>query len=225
MKERFVRKLAETRGIIDTLSYSLKSMEARELGIQQHTTDAQSKAAEIQRLYLTINQQYTDTQQSIRDLLQLTESLLSSAPIESSPVGPPVLPTPEDVQIMMNGFFKGDIKKRSAPMPIYCGCYAWRNPQAHPGHFVCGNCRNSYILMIVINFENEICSVFDPTDVDDGIKVVHLKKEEWTPLATVIPEKPIKRWEHPKDSTVLSLWPNGNEWTTEFYKATVKLQP
>jgi hypothetical protein len=80
--------------------------------------------------------------------------------------------------------------------------------------------------MIVVQFQNEICSVFDPTDVDGDIKVIDLRKDEWTPLPTVIPEKPLKRWEHAKESTVLSLWPSGDgEWTTEFYKATVKMQP
>lgn len=79
--------------------------------------------------------------------------------------------------------------------------------------------------MIVVQFENDVCSVFDPTDVDDGIKLIHLKKDEWTPLPTVIPEKPLERWEHGKETTVLLLWPNGGECTTEFYRATVEQQP
>jgi hypothetical protein len=225
LKERFLRKLTEARGNIDSLAHSIKSMEAREVSIQQHPTDIQSKVGEVQRLHRTIDQQYLDTQQCIRDLLQLGETLLTQSQATSTPSGRPSLPSRDEVQAMMNTFFKGGIKKRIAPIPTYCGCYAWRNPVAHYGHFVCANLRNSYILMIVVQFENDVCSVFDPTDVDDGIKIIELKKDEWTPLPTVIPEKPLKRWEHAKESTVLSLWPNGEEWTTEFYKATVKLQP
>jgi hypothetical protein len=225
MKERFLRKLADARGHIESLSHSVKSMEAREVSIQQHATDIPSKITDIQRLHQTINQQYADTQQGIRDLLQLAEAMLTQSQMASAPSGRPSTLSRDEVQGMMNSFFKGGIKKRSAPIPTYCGCYAWRNPIAHYGHFVCANLRNSYILMIVVQFENDVCSVFDPTDVDDGIKIIELKKDEWTPLPTVIPEKPLKRWEHAKDSTVLSLWPNGDEWTTEFYKATVRLQP
>jgi hypothetical protein len=210
---------------LESLGHSIKSMDARELNIKQHTTDIQSRIAEIQRFHRTIEQQYAETQQDVRDLLQLTERLQTQAQQPTTPSGGPSLPSREEVLAMMNSFFKGVIKKRNAPIPTYCGCYAWRNPVAQPGHFVCANLRNSYILMIVVQFENEICSVFDPTDVDDGIKIVELKKDEWTPLPTIIPEKPLKRWEHAKDSSVLSLWPNGDEWTTEFYKAVVRLQP
>jgi hypothetical protein len=224
-KEGFLRKLTDARRNIETLGHSIKSMESREVNIQQHPMELQSKIAEIQRLHRTIDQQYVDAQQSIRDLLQLAETVLTQSPAISTPTGRPAMPSRDEVQGMMNAFFKGGIKKRSAPIPTYCGCYAWRNPVAHYGHFVCANLRNSYILMIVVQFENDICSVFDPTDVDDGIKIMELKKDEWAPLPTVIPEKPLKRWEHAKDSTVLSLWPNREEWTTEFYKATVRLQP
>jgi hypothetical protein len=48
---------------------------------------------------------------------------------------------------------------------------------AHYGHFVCAKIRTSFILIIVVQFENDVCSVFDPTDVDDGIKLIHLKKD------------------------------------------------
>jgi hypothetical protein len=225
LQERFVKALRETRINIDSLNHSLKSMESREASIQQPTTDIQSRMAEIQRLHRTIDQQYSETQQGIRDLLQLTEALLAQVQQPPAPPGGPTFPTREDVQQMMNAFFKGGIKKRSAPIPTYCGCYAWKNHVVQSGHFVCANIRNSYILMIVVHFDNDVCSVFDPTDVDDGIKITDLKKDEWTPLPTVIPEKPLKRWEHGKETTVLSLWPNGEEWTTEFYKATVRLQP
>jgi hypothetical protein len=200
-------------------------MESRVTTIQQQLGDIPSKLSELQRLHRMIDQQYVETQQNVRELLQFTESLLTQSRETSLPSNGPTLPSREEVQSMMNGFFKSGIRKRSAPIPTFCGCYAWRNPVVHYGHFVCGNIRNSYILMIVVQFENESCSVFDPTDVDDGIKLMELRKDEWTPLPTVIPEKPLKRWEHGKDTTVLSLWPNGDEWTTEFYKATVRLQP
>jgi hypothetical protein len=226
IQDKFLKKLVETRTGIDTLSQSIRSMAVREQVLQQYSPDVTAKVAEIQRVQRMIDQQYTDAQQGVKELMQILDTLLSQSQQSVAPSGSgPAVPSPDEVQAMMHAFFKGNIKKRSAPIPTYCGCYAWRNPGARYGDFVCAKIRNSYILMIVIQFTNNTCSVFDPTDVDDGVKIVELQKEEWTPLPTVIPEKPLKRWEHGKDSTVLSLWPNGDEWTTEFYKATVRQQP
>jgi hypothetical protein len=79
------------------------------------------------------------------------------------------------------------------------------------------------MLMIVVKVDKEVCSAVDPTAGD--IQVVELGKNDWTPLTTVIPEKPQKRWEHANGAEVLSLNPSGKEWTTEFYRAKVRVQP
>jgi hypothetical protein len=126
----------------------------------------------------------------------------------------------------MQEFFKGKLKKKTAPLPSNCGCYAFRTQNPLRDSFVCANINGEYLLMIVLQYENEIVTVYDPTDVDNGIKGIDLRKDQWTPLPTMLPEKPIKRWEHAKDCIVLSLWPNGDgQWTTEFYKAIVRKQP
>jgi hypothetical protein len=51
-------------------------------------------------------------------------------------------------------------------------------------HFVRAHLRNSHILMIAVQFENDTRSVFDPTDVGKGITIIELKKDEKTPLPT-----------------------------------------
>jgi hypothetical protein len=129
---------------------------------------------------------------------------------------------------MLKTFFIGKIKTRGSPMPIYCGCYAWKVKNPHYGHFICARMNGSFLLMIVSSFEHQICSAFDPTNIADGIKLISLVEEDWTPLPTVIPDRPLGRWEHSKDAVVLSLWnETGSDdgWSTEFFTAKVVARP
>jgi hypothetical protein len=156
----------------------------------------------------------------------MIEQILNQTQQDGKLSSGPELPNRDEVQRMMQEFFKGKIKRRSAPIPTYCGCYAFRNPTPASNAFICANIKGTYQLMIVLGSDNDICTAYDPTEVEGGIKLVQMTKDEWTPLPTVIPEKPIKRWEHARECQVLSLWPSeANDWTTVFYKAVVKLQP
>jgi hypothetical protein len=114
MRGRFLKLLSETRTSIESLGHSIKSMELREASLQQQMIDVQSKVAEVQCLHRTIDQQYTDTQQIVRDLLQLTEALVTQAQLSRSPSEGPTPPSRDEVQFMMNSIFKGEIRKRAA---------------------------------------------------------------------------------------------------------------
>lgn len=83
-----------------------------------------------------------------------------------------------------------------------------------------------HILMIVWKCDAEnTCSVYDPTDIEAGIQIIEIDRKNVTPLPVIIPDKPLRRWEHAENAEVLSLWPNGDDWTTEFYKARVVKRP
>ncbi|KAH0786955.1 hypothetical protein GPJ56_008953 [Histomonas meleagridis] len=74
--------------------------------------------------------------------------------------------------------------------------------------------------------ETQICYAFDPSTYPK-FKIIPLKKNEWSPLPTIIPEHPSPRYEHPKGAKVLSLWMNqeSNQWSSIFYTATVSKRP
>jgi hypothetical protein len=212
----------DLRHTLDLLETSVRSISDREQNFQQSHSDYPAKIADINRLRRAIENHYKDASIYAKDIVQMIESLRKEEVQEPTESGAQP-PSADRVQKMMQDFFTGEIKHRSAPIPTYCGCYAFRAPKANFGNFVCANIKGSYILMIVLESSADTCSVFDPTENEPTI--IKLNKDEWTPLPTVIPEKPLKRWEHAKGSTVLSLWRNRDEWTTEFYKALVKLPP
>ncbi|OHT13554.1 hypothetical protein TRFO_03300 [Tritrichomonas foetus] len=227
-QNEFIQKLNLLKVSIDQLDSDIKSIAAHELHFQPNKNDYQTKhvVEEIRKINTLIMKQYDISVNSAKDLSQCVDHMLSETKKEKPVAQEHQFPTKDEVSAMMQDFFKSKIKTRLSPIPMYCGCYAFRNKTPKEGHFVCAHIDGNFILMIVSHFEDGICSVFDPTDFDSEIKIIKLKNDEWTPLPTIIPERPIKRWEHAKDSTVLSLWPNQDgTWTTAFYKATVKLQP
>lgn len=138
-----------------------------------------------------------------------------------------VLPSIDEVPAQVGSFFRGNVKLQAGTLPINCGSHAYELKQPKGGDFVCAKLNESFILMIVLMLEREKCLVYDPTDIEDGVKVIELENSQWTPLPTVLPEVPIARWEHERGSSVLSLWRTDtqSEWTTEFYSATVVERP
>lgn len=134
------------------------------------------------------------------------------------------IPSFSENQVIVNHFFHEYIKKVSMPYPLDCGCQAQNNKNPKKGAFICAKSNRHYILMIVLKFVNNICYAYDPAEHD--INVIQLKQNEWTPLPTTIPDQANPQYEYPKNSKVLALWTDTNdEWTTEFYNATVILNP
>ena len=225
-QDDFYQKMNSLKGNIEQLDTYIKAIATHEQHFQPSRKDYQMKhiVEEIGKIHTLIIKQYDVSTACCRDLMQCVDTMINDCRNNVKTETDKHFPTSEEVAQMMQEFFKGKIKTKISPIPMYCGCYAFRNKTPKEGHFVCAHIDDSFTLMIVSQFEDGICSVFDPAD--NEITVRKLKNDEWTPLPTIIPEKPIKRWEHAKDSTVLSLWPNQDgTWTTEFYKATVRLQP
>ena len=140
------------------------------------------------------------------------------------------LPTPSEATQMVNDFLHQNIEKSPPPLPMNGGCYSHRFKKTSPNQFICGSFQKSSHLMITSSYneETQICYAFDPFTITTfEFDVIPLRKNEWTPLPTTIPEHPNSRYEHPKGCNVLSLWMNdsSNEWSNIFYPATVAKRP
>jgi hypothetical protein len=218
--EILVAKLRDTKLQLENIDDSFKALSC----LETQATDSQSKLDALSRLRIAIDRNYDTTRHKLVELLQMINAVVGQEQRPSTPSIDSSVPTPEDAKSQLARFFQEPARKKNAPLPPYTGCWAFRNTKdVSQGAFVCANYRDSFMLMIVVKVENEVCSAVDPTA--GNIEVVDLSKTDWTPLTTVIPEKPQKRWEHTTGTEVLSLFPNGKEWTTEFYRAKVRVPP
>ncbi|KAK8887244.1 hypothetical protein M9Y10_038282 [Tritrichomonas musculus] len=227
-QNEFIKKLNILKLSIDQLDNDIKAIAVHELHFQPNKNDYQTKHVvnEIRKFNGLIVKQYEASINSAKDLIQYVGQMIQEANKEKPVSNEQKIPTKAEITAIMHDFFTSKIKTKQSPMPVYCGCYAANYKVPKEGHFVCARIDGNFFLMIVLNYADGICSVYDPTDVESDIKIIQLKNDDWTPLPTIIPERPAKRWEHSKGSTVLSLWPiQDGSWTTAFYPATVKLQP
>lgn len=214
-------KLQANLATLDTLVTSLSESEMR---FRQHPSVV--TAEELETSENSLAEGYRETLEDVNSIHRLIETMRLT---ERKPPAPTAdLPTIQEVQTLMAQFFKGTlIRHQSGTIAVNCGCHADKMKQPKPGDFVCAHCHGSSILMIVLKFERQVCFVYDPTDIDNGIKVVKLNLDEWAPLPTIIPLNPSPKWEYSKGTKVLSLWRPDvhSEWTTEFYTATVIDRP
>jgi hypothetical protein len=218
--DNLLAKLRDTKSQLENLDDAFKALSR----LQTQLTDSQSNLDGLNRLRNAIDSGYHTTHHRLAELLQTIDAVVGQEHHPSTPSVDSSAPTLEDAKSQLVRFFQEPIRKKNAPLPPYTGCRAFRNMKdVSQGAFICANHRDSFMLMIVVKVESDVCAAVDPTAGD--IQVVDLGKNDWTPLTTVIPEKPQKRWEHASGAEVLSLYPNGDEWTTEFYRAKVRVQP
>ncbi|EAY20641.1 hypothetical protein TVAG_163370 [Trichomonas vaginalis G3] len=222
LKKELINKINEAYSSLSDVNTFIASLAKTE---EAFFASIYPSTLEIQGLERSILDSYDNAQNKVRTLHTVLESLLK---LDKSDTGEQNLPSHEEVQNLLTTFFKGKIKTKSAPLPMHCGCYSYKLKTPAPGSFVCHHSEKGNILMTVLSYKNNVCSVYDPTDIAAGINVIDLQENEWTPLPIVIPEKPISRWEYAKGADVLALWPNeGDElgWTTVFYPAKVCQRP
>lgn len=73
--------------------------------------------------------------------------------------------------------------------------------------------------MAVLSQNGKICEAFDPTEVDKDLNKI--KIEKWYSLT----KSQTRDNQFAVGSKVLALYYDDNEWTTEFYEATVRSLP
>jgi FtsZ-binding cell division protein ZapB len=226
--ERFFRLLRDVQKSIDAVDQTIDTIKGFEQHAYQSHSDAQSKIQSIERAAHALDDQYEQTQAVIGNALSLLETIRTAriaAPPASRVPSSDGLPSVPEVRQQLADFFTSEAKRKSAPLPKHAGCYAGFASKVAPGQFVCARLRHSYVLMVVWRSDGDDYFLYNPADLREGVRLIALPREEWTPLPTIIAEKPLKRWEHAKWNTVLSLRPDGDVWTTEFFQATVALQP
>ncbi|OHT12508.1 hypothetical protein TRFO_17536 [Tritrichomonas foetus] len=223
---QFTTKLNQTFNSIDMVNQLIVAISTGETSFRQNQN--LSKAEEIGRQINTASGHYKISLENVKSLINIVDELIAKSN-ESNGSYTLSIPSAESVKDMLKSFFMGRIKTRSSPMPMNCGCYAFKVKNPKPNSFVCARYNDQFALMIVVSFVNQILKVIDPSDSENGGQnVIELTNEDWTPLPTAIPDKPISRWEHSKDSLVLSLFKqteSDDSWTMSFYTAKVLQRP
>lgn len=225
--QKIIPQVQNTKEKINHLNEQIRQTSEREAHLSTAHDDNQIK--EISRSHHLVFGCFLDSISNVDQLISILENLRNEIIIEQSK-SELQLPTTDKIRQMLKVFFEGSIKTRAAPIPTSCGCYAHRNKEMKEGNFICARIMASdnkphYYLYIVAKYANNICEAYDPEKADQEMNLISLKDEDWTPLPTFIPERPLKRWEFSKDTPVLSLFPELDYWTTEFYQAKVLVLP
>lgn len=180
------------------------------------------ETSHLQDLGKSILQTFSFSQTTVLEISTELNSILTQLRLQANSDGDDSQ-TPEKIRMNLKQFFKTSII-RSGPIPTYAGCFASRaKSNMKKGSFICAKIQDHFYLYIIESYTNHICLAYDPADINNGIHSVSLKENEWTPMPLILPEKPVKRYEHTNASEVLSLYreKDDDEWTTEFYKAKV----
>jgi hypothetical protein len=233
--DQIPRGLDELFSSVSGLNEALRTVSQISRGFMDSSRAADRKAHDdarrIRMLDEKIQKFYATSTDQVNALLEKLNSAMTDRVSGAS--GDKQIPDVRDVPKIMHSFFFRQLKTRTSPQPNHCGCYAYKRA-AHAGDFICARDHGLFCLMIIISCEVEgNCTAFHPTDLENGIQAVEISKEDFTLLPIVLPDRPLRRWEHARDTIVLSLWNENEEsdveaearWTTEFFKARVVEQP
>lgn len=226
---RFFKKISETFASIDLINKLIKGVENLETSFRANKTSA--NADKLIRGVETLEAKYESSLTNVSQLIDMIDNMIK----KSSPANDSIatsLPSPESVNDMVKNFFMEKIKTRPSPTPIFAGCYAYKNKNPKPNSFICARYNDFFPLMITLAYDQQtrILTLINATDVEvNGVQPIQLTSlDDWTPLPTIIPDKPIGRWEHSKNSEILSLYKQNerdDSWTNRFFKATVIKRP
>lgn len=179
------------------------------------TIDAQKLEAEVRKQY----RQGIERIQSVLNYEMTTPDI---------PVGTPT--TDADLHNLLRKYFLEEIKTKGTPTPSSCGCWARKVTEYRPGNIICARSDGKFRLMIVKEWTPQLILAYDMSDstaTDGNYKVCELQPEDTTLLPTMIPRKPVARWEHTTRSTVLALpiERDMKSWPTIFEQAIVVSRP
>ena len=219
-QDRLMQHLKDTVKCVRELNQIVSTMPQKEEFFFQNPVA--SLAEEIKHNQQMISEHYNKSVERVNAAIAEIETLLEK---KSSGKTEQALPTKEEIHSLLLNLWKGKPKTRAPPIPNYCGCYAYRAKTTSPNNFICANTGNSFVLMIVYKFENDLVYAYDPDDPNDPVRIIKLTADKWTPLPTIIPEKPLARWEYAKQTKVLALCPTNDTWSTNFYPAVVISRP
>ena len=191
MKSKLFQQIESTKDKIKQLNDKINQMAEHENHFIPNQGDSQN--SDISRILHLIFGSFQESIGSVQEVIDTLTNLREEAiALQSNELQ---LPTTDKVKQMLRDFFKGNIKLRASPLPVYCGCYAFKNKEIKEGNFICARIispdhKPHYYLYIVAKFAHNICEAYDPEKADTEMNLISLKENEWTPLPTVIPERP-----------------------------------
>lgn len=227
--DQLYQRIKETFASIELLNDLIKGVENNETSFRSNPLP--SNADKLLRGVEMMENNYGLTLTSVSQLIDTIDNMIKKSSSANDSITTS-LPSPESAKDMVKNFFMDKIKTRSPPMPNYSGCYAYKQKQPKPNSFVCAKYKDFFPLMITVSFDlqTQELTAIDTTDLDlnEVVPIQMNSIDDWTPLPTIIPDKPIGRWEHSKNSKVLSLYKQSDRddsWTNRFFKATVIKRP
>lgn len=227
--DQLYQKIKETFASIELLNELIKGVENNESSFRSNPLP--TNADKLLRGVEVTESNYGITLTNVSQLIDMIDGMIKKSSSDNDSMTTS-LPSPESVKDMVKNFFMDKIKTRSPPMPQFSGCYAYKQKNPKPNSFVCGKYKGFFPLMITVffNMQTKELVVIDTTDLGvSEVTPVQLNSlDDWTPLPSIIPEKPIGRWEHSINSKVLSLYKQtdrDDSWTNRFFKATVIKRP
>jgi hypothetical protein len=221
------QKMPQAVTDIGQLNNSLQLLAKAEAKFHLMPNPARNDAETVLRADSDVVNFFKTSCDTLTSLIRTVEALLhESAPVRDTNAQ---IPSQEEVKNRLTGFFLGKPNIKSAPLPPYTGCHAhkMKTNRITPGQFICACYRNAFVLMIVVAYQEQVCMAYDPT----ALGLAEFQFDEWTPLTTVIPDKPQQRWEFSQGTTVLSLLPQSQsthvdgDWSMEFFPAKVVKRP
>lgn len=125
---------------------------------------------------------------------------------------------------MFEVYANKELEVVSMPYPPLCGAIPPIPGEPLPiGSFVAAKFDNEYILCCIHGVVDDKYIIGDVLN-DPDVKSV-ISQSDAIPMPTTLPDMKIKGTEYPPGTKVLALWPEGSDWTSVFYTATVLKSP
>ena len=224
----FVVELKNIYDKIDEINTLISGISRSEESLRQNKQlgTAEQLELSIER----VKERYSESIRGVGRLINVADGLIQHYNARSGS-NAEILPSADSFRNSVKNFLIEGIKMKSAPIPQTCGCYSYKNTLMKPGMAICALHGDEFILAFVHQMSKEGNSMvaLTPIGMGDAVRTIELRKGEWTPLPTMIPDKPIARWEFSVNANVLSLFKQNMDddysWTMNFYKATVIKRP
>lgn len=218
MSDQLWKELKQTVSDISLLNSLIDQIKMKENEFLQKKD--QNTANDCQSFYMMIDQSYEHSINRVNNALSLLDTVFEQNSHQDK-ITENILPSNAQIRDMLMNFYHGKPKTIVAPVPNFCGCHSNRIKTPSPNQFICARVDDQFKLMVVFKFQTDTVYAFDPYSDPNDLK--ELKPDQWAALPTILPDKPIARWEFARNNKVFALLPIKNSNT--FHPATVISRP
>lgn len=212
-------KLRETVTSIKNLDLIATQALAKE--IEFDSVPTQNSYSDCKNMYKQVNESLTTTINKLMETIDAVDVLLNQKK-DQLEIKDDSIPTQPEIEGLLMKLFRGKPKEAGSPIPQYCGRFAYKIPEFKQNHFLCARISQQFVLVIVFKQVKDTVTVYDPYDTYPP-KLMDLNKSEVTPLPTIIPFRPMPRWEFTIGNNVLFILPEPH--SKYFHSARVIKRP